>query len=165
MTDLRVTKHASDGRPPYSYDARLLEHHSHWIVIEADWPLHEVVAGPISFKPGDVLVEFFSTEEHFNAFLIKRPGIGIAGWYCNITHPARIEGRHLHWYDLFLDVIVDEHGVIHIEDEDELDSAGLHETDLELYRSIVGAKDRVVSLIEKGEYPFSYTAGAGDGGS
>ena len=163
MTDIRVTKHASDGRPPYTYDATLLERRGSWIVVEANWPMHEVVAGPISFKPGDVLIEFFSTEERFNAFLIKRQAIGVAGWYCNITHPARIDGRHLHWYDLFLDVIIDETGRIHIEDEDELEAAGLHDSDSELYRSIIDAKDRLLSLIENDEYPFSYVDGQGHG--
>lgn len=156
MTLYRVTKHASDGRPPYSYDARLVEHRGHWIIVEADWPLHEVVAGPISFKPGDRLIEFFSTQEHFNAFLIKRGSDCIAGWYCNITYPARIDNHRIHWHDLYLDIIIDAQGTVHIEDEDELEAAGIREADRELYDRIIEAKVEVLELIESAQFPFSY---------
>ncbi|MEZ4521179.1 MAG: DUF402 domain-containing protein [Thermomicrobiales bacterium] len=155
MTDVRVTKHASDGRKPYSYDAKLVERSSDWIVVEAEWPLHEVNAGPVSFKPGDRLVEFFSITDHFNAFLIYRNRSSFAGWYCNVTHPTTVEGNEIHWHDLYLDVLVDADGGVHIEDEDELDESGLAVSDPDLYATILATKERILRLIERNEYPFS----------
>lgn len=156
MTRVQVTKHALDGRPPYTYEARLLPSQTGWIVVEAEWPLHEVVAGPITFKPGDRLIEFFSTRDYFNAFLIHRQNGEFAGWYCNVTRPTTVDGDSIHWQDLYLDVLVDAEGTIHVEDGDELASSGLAESDPELYRSIVDAKDRLIEMIQRNEYPFSY---------
>jgi protein associated with RNAse G/E len=118
--------------------------------------MYRVDAGPISFKPGDVLTEFFSTREYFNAFLIKRDGGKVAGWYCNITYPTQISGRAIHWHDLYLDIIIDHRGAIHIKDEDELEASGIRTSDVDLYREILDARDRLLELIESAEYPFSY---------
>jgi len=156
VTSVRVTKHAPDGRPPYTYEARLLERRDGWIVVEAEWPMHAVVAGPVTFQPGDRLVEFFATDDYFNAFLIRRPDGGFAGWYCNVTHPTTVDGGEIHWHDLYLDVIVDRHGSIHIEDEDELVDSGLEDSDPELYRTILTTKDRLIEMIERNAYPFSH---------
>ena len=155
MTGYTVTKHAPDGRPPYQYEATFVERRPDWIVVEAEWPLPEVVAGPVSFRPGDRLIEFFSTTSYFNAFLIYRNGSEFAGWYCNITHPTTLEGCEIHWHDLYLDVLVAPDGGIHIEDEDELELSGLAESDPDLYRTILDAKRRLIEMIERNEYPFS----------
>ena len=153
---MQVTKHAHDGRPPYSYTATLLERNADWIIVEAEWPLREVVAGPITFKPGDRLVEFFSIHDYFNAFLIHRGDGAFAGWYCNVTRPTIVSGDAIHWHDLYLDVLVDPHGAVHIEDEDELAASGLAESDPTLYRAIVDAQARLVEMIERNDFPFSY---------
>ncbi len=108
MTQIQVTKHADDGRPPYRYGARLVESIDEWVIVEADWPLHEVKAGPVTFKPGDRLTEFFSTNDYFNAFLIHRENGEFGGWYCNITHPTTVEGNEIHWHDLYLDIVIDD---------------------------------------------------------
>lgn len=155
MTGVRVTKHASDGRPPYSYNAELIDRRPGWIVVEAEWPLHQVDAGPVSFMPGDRLVEYFSTDDYFNAFAIHRNGDKFAGWYCNITMPTTVDGSEIHWHDLYLDIIVDSGGSIHVEDENELEESGLSSFDPDLYRTIVDAKDRLIAMIEQRTYPFT----------
>ncbi|CAN5718712.1 DUF402 domain-containing protein [soil metagenome] len=161
MTEYSVTKHASDGRPPFRYQATLIEQRPDWIVVDADWPLPEVHAGPVSFKPGDRLIEFFSTADYFNAFLIYRNGSDFAGWYCNITMPTEVDGDEIHWHDLYLDIIVDTGGKIHIKDEDELEESGLAQSNPDLYQTILDAKLRLIELIEQNGYPFA-SADRGD---
>ena len=156
MTRIHVVKHNHDGRPPYRYEARLVESTGDWIVVEADWTLHEIVAGPVTFKPGDRLVEFFSKNDYFNAFLIHRDNGDFGGWYCNITHPTKVTKDEIHWHDLYLDVIVDESGTLHIEDEDELAASGIAESDPKLYQTILDSKDHLIALYQENQFPFSY---------
>ncbi len=156
MTTVQVTKHASDGRPPYTYPARLIEAPPGWVAVEARWPMRRVDAGPISFLPGDLLTEFFALDDYFNAFLVHRPDGVFGGWYCNITHPTRYGQDEIHWHDLYLDIIIDVDGQVHLEDEDELEESGLAVSDPDLYQTIIATRDRVLALIERNAYPFSY---------
>jgi hypothetical protein len=155
VTEVLVVKHAHDGRPPYRYPARLQTSPPGWVVVQADWPLHEVVAGPVSFKPGDTLAEFFSLERHYNAFAIHRSDGAFGGWYCNVTLPTTFEAGEIHWYDLYLDVLIAPDGSVHVEDEDELDASGLEFTDPALFATITAAKDELLEMIEQRRYPFS----------
>ena len=157
MKQVSVTKHALDGRPPYRWTASLREVERGWVVVEASWPLGVVNAGPVSFRPGDTLVEYFATDDWFNAFHISRASGAFAGWYCNVTRPTTFDGRDIHWHDLYLDVIVDPNGNISIEDDDELRDSGIEHRDPALYAKIIDTKDRIIRMIERNCYPFSTT--------
>ncbi len=158
MKDIIVVKHAFDGRPPYRYRARLEESPPDWVVVQADWPLHEIEAGPITFRPGDTLDEYFSLVDHYNAFAVRRQDGAFGGWYCNVTLPTEFRGLEIHWYDLYLDVLVATDGSVHVEDEDELEASGLATTNPQLHATIIAAKDELLSMIEQGSYPFSTIA-------
>lgn len=158
MSQVTVVKHSPDGRPPYRYTARLMESPPGWVVVQADWPLHEVNSGPVSFKPGDVLDEYFSLERYYNAFAVHRADGSFGGWYCNVTHPTRYEGGEIHWYDLYLDVLVAPDGSVHVRDEDELEASGLERDNPELHATIIQAKDELLQMIAERSYPFSTIA-------
>ncbi len=158
MTEVLVVKHAHDGRPPYQYRARMQDSPPGWVVVQAFWQLHEVVAGPISFKPGDTLDEYFSLENHYNAFAVHRADGAFGGWYCNVTLPTILEDGAVHWHDLYLDVLVAPDGSVHVEDEDELQASGLAQTDPALYATIIATKDELLEMIAQRCYPFSTLA-------
>lgn len=156
MTRIQVTKHAPDGRPPYRYEATRIDAPPGWIAVVAKWPLRQVDVGPVSFKPGDTLTEFFALDDYFNAFLIHRDNGAFGGWYCNITHPTIVRNDEIHWHDLYLDILIDTEGCVHIEDEDELADSGLAASNPSLHHTIFDAKERLLGMIERNDYPFSF---------
>ena len=80
------------------------------------------------------------------------------GWYANVTFPSAMDPTTsrptLFWHDLYLDVIALPDGTILIRDEDELDDAGLAQSDPDLHRAIIAAKDELVRRFGAGEMPF-----------
>jgi hypothetical protein len=156
MSEVVVVKHAPAGRVPaeFRYTARRKHSPPGWIAVQARWTLHEVIAGPLRFAPGDVLDEFFALERPYNAFAIHRESGEFGGWYCNVTEPTRVEHDEIHWHDLYVDVLVTPAGEISVEDEDELEASGLAHSDPDLHAMILAARDELIELIERHRYPF-----------
>ena len=130
-----------------------------WVVVEARWTNRQVDLDGLSFVPGDLLLEYFSAKHPFNAFAVYAPDGTRRGWYANVTYPSTIDSTTspptLFWHDLYLDVIALPDGTIRILDEDELDEAGLAQSDPDLHQAIIAANDEVIRRIGTGELPFS----------
>lgn len=155
MSEVTVIKHALDGRPPVRYSANLLPSPDGWIVARATWVHGAVDAGPLSFRDGDTLEEFFSLDRPYNAFAIYRPGGEFAGWYCNVTQPTEVHDDEIHWHDLFVDVLVTPDGRVSVEDEHELEESGLRASDPETYAMVLTGRDELLALIRDNAYPFN----------
>jgi len=159
-TELVVVKLAPDGSEVTRYQGfvHATPEDATWVVVEARWTNRRVDLDGLSFVPGDLLLEYFSPVHPFNAFAVFAPDGTQRGWYANVTYPSTMDPTTspstLFWHDLYLDVIALPDGTILIRDEDELDEAGLAESDPDLHRAIIAAKDEVVQRIGAGEIPF-----------
>ena len=160
-TELVVVKLAPDGSEVTRYQGfvRSTTDDATWVVVEARWTNRRVDLDGLSFMPGDQLLEYFSPVHPFNAFAVYAPDGTLRGWYANVTYPSTVDSTSspatLFWHDLYLDVIALPDGTIHIRDEDELDDAGLAQSDPDVHRAIVAAKEEVVRRIRSGELPFA----------
>lgn len=153
--EVRIVKLRPDGSEAASYDGVMLERKSDWIVTRAVWEFGRMDLGYMLFEPNDYLLEYFSTEKPFNAFALFSPAGDFKGWYCNVTHPATVQGHTIYWHDLYVDVVRQPGGKVLILDEDELEETSLHLSYPELYRMILAARDSVVEKMREGRYPFS----------
>ncbi len=131
--------------------------HCDWIVIQATWVHGFYDIGCLTFHNGDILTEYFSERRPYNAFRVDRSSGAFAGWYCNVTAPLEVKGNEIHWHDLYLDVVLQPDGTTHLLDEDELQRSGIEETDRQLYRYILNARDELLDQIQRRAYPFSTT--------
>lgn len=154
-TSLTVVKLRPDGHPAARYPGVCLPGHPGWVVIEARWTYREVASGPLTFAPGDRLVEFFSVVEPVSAFAVFAPEGRLKGWYANVSCPVEIDGDEVRWRDLYLDVVVTPGREPVVLDEDELETAGLATADPEGYACVLAARDRLLAMIRAREYPFS----------
>ena len=143
------------GKPPVHYAAHRIESAEGWIAARARWVHGYMDLGYLTFMNGDVLDEYFALDRPYNAFAIYRASGDFAGWYCNVTHPTTVVGNEIHWYDLYLDVIVYPDGGTLVLDEDELEESGLAHSDPDLYAMILAAKDELLELANTNAYPFS----------
>ncbi|MBI2765131.1 MAG: DUF402 domain-containing protein [Chloroflexi bacterium] len=64
---------------------------------------------------------YFWRDRWYNVFRLSRPGCSLALWYCNVTTPPQLQGGHLSYVDLDLDVAVRPNGCIELLDEDEFE--------------------------------------------
>lgn len=129
-----------------------------WVEIEAVWRTPKNDQGLISFEPGDIIREFFSWRHPYNVFSVFTPEGMHKGWYANVTYPSFIEMRDdqpvLVWHDLLLDVVADADGNPEKLDDDELADSGLAETNPDLYRRIIEARDEILVQLRDRTGPF-----------
>lgn len=159
-TAVTVVKRAPDGTEVTRYPGRVRASGDvrPWIVVEARWTNRQVDLDGLSFVPDDVLLEWFSPNDPFNAFAVYAPDGTLRGWYANVTYPATVDLTTapvtLTWHDLYLDVIALPDGTTVVRDEDELEEAGLASSKPELHQAILAAKDEILRLIATGLRPF-----------
>lgn len=154
-SEVEIIKLRPDGTEAAKYYGTLLSSPPGWVVARAVWTFKRVDLGHLVFEPEDYLVEYFATDEPFNAFAIFSPDDRFKGWYCNITQPTEIRNRTIIWHDLYIDIIQGVSGDIKILDEDELADSGIGDKDPALHQMITAARDSVVAKLRKRQYPFS----------
>ena len=120
MTEIIIVKLNSEGQETWRYPGTLLKNDEREILLEAgfnraDMPFHGIV-----LRQGDRFVETYYTDHWYNIFEIHdRDTDEIKAWYCNVTYPARFNGRVLEYIDLALDLLVYPDGRQLVLDEDE----------------------------------------------
>lgn len=120
MSRITVNKLDIHGEITWQYHGRLLNKGKNYLKLEAyfdreDTPFHGMILGK-----GDRFLETYYTDRWYNIFEIHARGDDhLRGWYCNIGHPARIEGNRISYVDLALDLLVFPDGRQLILDEDE----------------------------------------------
>jgi hypothetical protein len=126
MTQITVIKRDLQGQETWRYTGRLLERNGKCILLEArfnrpDTPFHD-----IQLCNGDRFIEAFYSDRWYNIFEIHdRVDDHLKGWYCNIGHPAVIEGETVSYIDLALDLLVYPDGRQLVLDEDEFAALSL----------------------------------------
>jgi uncharacterized protein len=152
---IEIVKVSPVGKPPVRYTGELLDSPAGWIAARASWVHGEMDLGYMAFMPGDYLDEFFALERPYNAMALYRSTHELVAWYCNVTYPTRVENDVIFWHDLFVDVIVYPDGRTLVLDEDELEQAGLLESDPELHAMILSGRDDLLDLAVRKAYPFT----------
>ena len=158
---LTVVKLAPNGAEAARYPAEVVSwmESGSWLLARAIWTYQQVEAEGLAFSPGDVLSEWFSPHDDFNAFAVYAPDGRFKGWYANVTYPAQLDvGASppvLTWHDLYLDAIVLDGGAPIVCDEDELAASGLAENDPQLVRRIERARDEILHRLERRLPPFA----------
>lgn len=152
---IEIVKVSPVGKPPVRYTGELLDSPAGWIAARAAWVHGEMDLGYMTFMPGDYLDEYFALEQPYNAMALYRHTHELVAWYCNVTYPTTVENGAIYWHDLFVDVIVYPDWRTLVLDEDELEQAGLIETDPELHAMILAGRDNLLNLAARREYPFS----------
>lgn len=160
---LTLVKVAPDGSEAARYDGTvvaLLEPEM-WMVIRAVWTYQKVNLNGLPFCPGDVLLEWFSPIQPFNAFAVYSPEGQFRGWYANVSLPAYLQSPGkvgepplLIWHDLYLDLVGLPNGEFTIRDEDELFDSRLEEHDPALHGRILVAAMELERRFRGGHFPF-----------
>jgi hypothetical protein len=165
---LTIVKLAPGGEEAARYggDVIAVDAPDPWVIARAVWTYRLVELDGLSFRPGDVLREWFSPDHPFNAFAVSSPTGFFRGWYANVAYPARLDPQVapplLTWHDLYVDLVGLPDGSYTMRDDDELEASGLSTEDAMLYRRIVAARAELVRRFEAGLPPFM-AEGAGVG--
>lgn len=151
---LQVIKHPHEDGRPVQYTGRQIESPPDWIAVRATWTHGTYDLDYLRFQNGDYLDEYFALERPYNAFALYREDSTFVGWYCNVTHPTEVNGGEIHWYDLYVDVVVYPDGSTLVLDEDELEASGLARRDPNLYALILEGRDELLRLAAENAFPF-----------
>jgi hypothetical protein len=115
-----VIKRDIHGMETWRYRGKLLAWEADHIILEAFFDRHNIVIHGMPLSAGDRFVETYYTNRWYNMFEIHaREDDHLRGWYCNISHPAEIDGNTLSYIDLALDLLVFPDGRQVVLDEDE----------------------------------------------
>ena len=115
-----VIKADEHGQSVYEYKGEVIAFDGVEVCLKANFIRYDVDIGPIVFRRGDTMIEWFYTDRYYNIFQVEDVDDGrIKGWYCNITRPAQFEAATVRADDLALDVFVSPTGEITLLDEDE----------------------------------------------
>jgi len=155
-TDVTIVKLRPDGSEAIRYPGTMIDAPAGWVAARAPWEQRRYDLGYLVFEPGDIFLEFFSLLEPFNVFANFTCDGQLKGWYSNVTHPSWVEDNTIYWHDLFIDVISypDKADVL-VLDEEELADAGVEHANPELFRLIVAGRQRLLTMVAHGEYPFT----------
>lgn len=159
-TEFEIVKLAPDGREAARYLGHVLAEPvaAPWLALGTTWVRDAVHLDGLDFLPGDTMLEYFSPADWFNAFAIYGPEGEHRGWYANVTYPATIDPATdpptLTWHDLYLDVILLPDGTMTVRDEDELEAAGLAQSEPKLYAAIREAAAELIRRAEARVFPF-----------
>ncbi len=126
MTTITIEKYDYSGQFVLSYTGEVLERGESWLCLRAVFEREDINLGFVTFRKGDVFIEWFFSDRWYNIFEIHDLDSGrIKGWYCNVTRPATIEETRIAADDLELDVFVMPNGTIILLDEQEFSALDL----------------------------------------
>lgn len=158
-TAVMVVKLRPDGDEAIRYPGEIISAPDDWVAVRAPWGQRRVELGYLTFEPDDVFFEYFSLSRPFNAFAICTSQENLKGWYCNVTRPSWFEDAQVYWHDLYVDVIAYPDGRTLVLDEDELAESGLATSDPRAHQLILEARDELLSMVGRNEYPFDQHCG------
>ena len=137
MTTIQVVKLDVSGTITRQYEGKVVERGPHAIVIEAPFVADkpEVVFLDLVLRTGDRFVETYFDDRGYNIYEIyDRDSLGLKGWYCNLSRPARITADAVTWVDLALDLLVWPDGRRALLDEDEFAALSISRAEREQVR-------------------------------
>lgn len=158
-TRINVVKVAPEGHEVTRYPGLVIAHRDDgWVVVQATWTYRPVELDGLQFRPGDVLLEWFSPVAPYNAFAVHAPEGELRGWYANVTYPTRLDPDEdpplLTWHDLYIDLVGLPDGSVTVRDEDELRDSKLEQGDPTLHSEIIAARDELLRRFAARIAPF-----------
>jgi predicted RNA-binding protein associated with RNAse of E/G family len=125
-----VHKLNENGEEVLKYPGTLIEQTDSSIRVQALFDRDDVVVGSLLLSRGDTFIETYYFDRWYNTFAVfENESEKFKGWYCNITRPARVEGKHIYAEDLALDLVVQPDGSHKILDQDEFEELQISEVD------------------------------------
>jgi protein associated with RNAse G/E len=150
---LHVRKLKPGGTLDYAWDGVVLRSDRSGIVLRAEFNVDIVERDFATFRRGDVFVEFYYFDRHYNVFQISAPDGTLKGWYANVGLPAqlKVEAGQLEYVDLALDVWARPNGEFVVLDQEEFDE--LISEHRELAAGAEHGRRAVMELVTSGRLP------------
>jgi hypothetical protein len=128
LIKVTVTKLDHEGIETWRYSGNLVEHRSNSITIEAFFDRADMEFHGITLGFGDRFVETYYFDRWYNIFEIHhKEDDHLKGWYCNVSSPAKLQGKTILYRDLALDLLVFPDGRQIVLDEDEFKNLKLNQ--------------------------------------
>jgi predicted RNA-binding protein associated with RNAse of E/G family len=122
MNKLTIIKLDHQGNEVARYPGEILLLTGSKVVLKTYFAGNDIDVGGLVLRKGDRLHETFYFQRWYNIFEVYDADAGrVKGWYCNVSHPAEMDGNILFYKDLALDLLVFPDGRQIILDEDEFE--------------------------------------------
>lgn len=145
-----------DGKIHRTWKAKLLNSEANLIILDGVFELEISHPSLGLIDIGTRSIEYYWLDRWYSVFSFYQPDGTFRNYYCNINLPPEFDGEILTFIDLDLDILVspDMSFIVLDEEEFELNSKKYNYTD-ELKLNVGRAKDELISLLEKREFPFN----------
>jgi len=123
---ITVYKRDANGVVTWHYSGRLVQLDPEQVILQARFNRDYLGRPYVTLKKNDLFIETYFFKRWYNIFEIHdREDDSLKGWYCNIARPAIMEGHHLYYDDLELDLFVSPDGRQQVLDQAEFMSLNL----------------------------------------
>jgi protein associated with RNAse G/E len=132
-----VHKYNHAGKHILQYEGEMIDSGPTWVNLRAVFSREDADMGFVTFRRGDVFIEWFYTDRWYNVFEIRDwKNDALKGWYCNLGRPAVWDAPEVISYvDLALDLWVSSTGQQTVLDEDEFSALNLDEKTRRMVRA------------------------------
>lgn len=152
----RIEKYDHLGRFAVAYEGRATTLTDGTVRVDAFWERDDRDLGYVVFAHGDHFTEYFFGDQWFNIMRVGQADDDVLkGWYCNISHPARVSPEIVSYVDLALDLWVRPDGTWLVLDEDEFAAITISETDR---AGALAGLALLTHWVSKRMFPFSELA-------
>jgi len=144
---ITIVKNDYRGNEVWRYQGKIVKISPAGLIAEAFFSRPDLkLNDDVLLKEKDRFLELYLFEKWFNIYEIYDRDNGfLKAWYCNITHPMRMDKNILYYDDLALDLLVYSDGRQVVLDEEEFKALSLSEDEKLKAR---GALDELIKLFE-----------------
>jgi len=150
---VRVLKY--DGAEYRRWNARLARREGSLVVLEAEFEFD--VQHPLlgDIQRGTRTIEYYWLDRWYNVFQFFAADGSTRLYYCNINMPPKLEDDVLTYIDLDIDILVQPDLSYEVLDLEEFAAnGGRYGYSEEIKRQAQAAGDELLSMIERGVFPF-----------
>jgi protein associated with RNAse G/E len=145
-----------------SWECKLIESDSDLITFVGEFEedvKHEQLG---LIRRGTISYEYYWRDRWYNVFRFHELGGELRNFYCNVGMPPRFENNLLEYVDLDIDILVQKDFSIEILDMDDFEeNAVKYQYPEDVRKKAYQSLDDLKSMIERREFPFDYSPGAG----
>lgn len=123
---IMIIKNDPKGNEVWRYPGEVLARTDKGLIAEAFFNRSDLEFNGLLLKENDRFLELYLHDKWFNIYeIFDRDSRALKAWYCNITHPVRLEAGNVLYDDLALDLLVFPDGHRLILDEEEFEHMDL----------------------------------------
>lgn len=150
-----INSHKFNGKIHRSWEAELIEQRDSLLIFKGEFAeeINHTDLGVI--RRGTISFEFYWLDRWYNVFRFHEPDGELRNFYCNVSHPPKLEENVLDYIDFDIDILVWKDFSYQILDLEEFDeNRRILKYPSEIVDQVQASVSEIELLIGKRQFPF-----------